>query len=258
MRIAICDDVVVQTDIISTFLRTYQSERPCGVPYETMVYNSPKELAEAVKAGQIFDLLLLDIIMPQMDGISLAQLVREHCENTVIVFMTSSKHHALDAYGVSAISYMLKPIEKDDFFAMMDKIVLARKGNADRFFQISSPQRKVAVAMGEIVVAENVGRIIKFHLENGEEIESTHIRQPFKTAVSELLLDTRFLCVHQSYVINLNYVKEIQGKAFVMTNGIEIPIPKQKLSDVKKAYLQFMAEGSDGKRTFSSTHNNGG
>ena len=245
MRIAICDDIVVQTDIISTFLRTYQNERPCGTPYETVVYNSPKELADAIKAGQRFDLLLLDIIMPQMDGISLAQLAREHCKNAIIVFVTSSKHHALDAYGVSAISYMLKPIKKSDFFALMDKVVLVHNGGKEKFFHISSPQRKVAIIMGQIVMAENVGRIVRIHLENGEQINSTHIRQPFKMAVAELLLDARFLCVHQSYVINLSYVKEMRSKAFVLTNGMEVPIPKQKLSAVKKAYLEFLEENSD-------------
>jgi len=242
MRIAICDDIVIATNAVSSLLRTYQKERPSTKLCELCAYNSSAELLLAVEQGEVFDLFLLDVVMSGINGIELAQKIRQHQKDAIIVFVTSSKHHALDAYGVFAAHYMLKPVSKEDFFGVMDKIIASQKQSTQKFVHISAPGRNVAVLPSNIVVSENVKGVIKFHLINGEQIESKVIRKPFKVVMADLIADPDFLWVHQSYVINLNHVKEFKSRLFIMNNGMEIPVPKPKFTDVKKAYLKYLAK----------------
>jgi DNA-binding LytR/AlgR family response regulator len=89
-------------------------------------------------------------------------------------------------------------------------------------------------------MVENAGRALRFHLTKGETLDSKAIRTTFSGALEGLLKDSRFLWVHQSYVINMTYVKELRNRTFVMKNGTEVSIPRPKYSAVKKMYLDFI------------------
>ena len=240
MHIAICDDMVAETDKVSSLLSTYQNERP-GIDFHLHIYHCAKALLEAINSGQKFDMFLLDVMMPQVDGMQLAQTIRTFCKEVPLVFMTNSVGRALEAYSVFAMQYLLKPINKSDFFFVMDRIIAQRKQSQEKFMYLSAPGRNVSIMLSSIIVAENAGRVLKIHLENGDFIESKIIRSPFEVAIAGLLEDPRFLWVHQSYVINLNHAKELKNKLFVMNNDMEIPIPKTKFTAVKGSYLKYLA-----------------
>lgn len=239
MRIAVCDDIPVHTDHVLMLLNKYQEERP-GLKLNPKSFVSGSKLLEEINAGEQYDLYLLDIIMPETNGIALAQQIRLRDTNASVVFLTQSKNHALDAYGVSAIQYILKPISRDALFPILDKIIASCKKEEDKFISVSAPNRTVPVIYSSIVVVEHMGRVIRFHLDTGELIESKTIRKSFGVAIAEILEDRRFLWVHQSYIINMSQVRELRSRLFVMKNGMEISIPRPKYVGMKKAYLKYL------------------
>jgi DNA-binding LytR/AlgR family response regulator len=225
-------------DVIREFLKIYQDERP-GITLDLHEFFSAEELIAKIDEG--FDTYLLDVIMPETDGIALAQLIRLKDVDVPIIFITQSDNHALDAFGVSAAQYIVKPIKKESLFSVMDKIIAAQNRVSDNFISVSAHGRVVTLLHSSIVVVENSGRALRFHLDTGEIIDSKAIRTTFSSALSALLDDKKFLWVHQSYVVNMNHVKELRSRMFIMKNGMEITVPRPKFAAVKKDYLKYVA-----------------
>lgn len=239
-KIAVCDDMPLHTKILIKLLKTYKEERT-GLLFETHVYHSPDDLLKDVAKGKKFSIFLLDIIMQDTDGIELARQIRETDENVPLVFVTQSDEHALDAFGVSAVQYIVKPIKKDALFSSLDKIFAYLDHRSDSFTTVSSLGRVMTLLRSSVVVVENAGRVLRYHLVSGEYVDSKAIRTTFSAALSDLLQDKRFLFVHQSYVINMEHVKELHGRRFRMINGMEVSIPRPRFSATRKIYLDFLS-----------------
>jgi DNA-binding LytR/AlgR family response regulator len=230
-----------QLTAIQALLNQYQNDRP-GIKFQIFPFTSPELLADGLKTGRRFDLYLLDIIMPKLDGITLAQQIRALDTETTVVFLTQSEDYALEAYRVYAKQYIVKPVKKEDLYLTLDKFVARIKSGDDKFYTLSAPGRTVNLLYSSIMVIEYIGRALRFHLTTGEYIESKTIRTAFGVAVAEILQDRRFLTVHQSFVINMAHVRELHNRCIYMNNNIEIPIPRPKYVMVKNAYLAYLAE----------------
>jgi len=233
-----------QLTAIQALLNQYQNERP-GLKMQVFPFTSSEQLADGLNAGQRFDLYLLDIIMPKLDGIALAQQIRALDGDSTVVFLTQSTDYALDAFRVSAAQYILKPVTKEALFPILDRVIAGRKQEEEHFYTLSAPGRTVNLLYSSIVVVEYIGRVLRFHLTTGDYVESKTIRTAFNLAVAEILLDKRFLAVHQSFVVNMNHVRELHNRCIYMNNNIEIPIPRPKYVMVKNAYLNYLANVSN-------------
>ena len=245
IQLAICDDVPMHMTQVLKLLDMYSAERP-GIEMSTHCYDSGSVLIAELNEGRAFDAYFLDILMPEADGISIAKQIRLNDKNVPIVFLTISTGHALDAFSVSATQYILKPVDKDELFAVLDKIVAEQKHESEKFFTLSSKGCIFNLLYSSIVMVEYAGRALCFHLTNCETVESKVIRTPFGHAVAELLDDSRFLWVHQSFVINMAQVAELRRRSFLMSNGVDVSVPRPKYADVKRAYLRFLADKSRG------------
>ena len=244
IRIALCDDMPVHTSHILVLLDGYQKKRP-GVNLRSYSFDSGDKLLESINQGQYFDVYLLDIIMPELDGIMLAQQIRLLDIDAPLIFLTQSASYALDAFSVSAIQYILKPVSPCELYPILDKVIAHYDRNRDSLLTVVSPGRTVTMVYSNIIAVEYVGRSLHYHLSTGEVVESKTIRTSFGVAVSELLIDKRFLSVHQSFVVNLDHVSELRSRSFLMRNGMDISIPRLKYSAVKKAYLNYLEESGE-------------
>jgi DNA-binding LytR/AlgR family response regulator len=226
----------------------YQADRP-GISFDVSLFSGAEELLEKVEGGQRFDVYFLDIIMPGTNGIGLARQIRQRDVNGEMVFVTQSMDYALDAYRVNAAQYIVKPVEKESMYAVLDKIIARREQEKDLFHTLSAPGRTVTILYSNIVLIEYIGRTLRFHLTTGGYVESKTIRTAFNQALADILKDERFLWIHQSFVINMACVKELRNRSFIMANGVEITIPRPKYVTVKNRYLAYLADKIAGVRT---------
>ncbi|MCL2699818.1 MAG: LytTR family DNA-binding domain-containing protein, partial [Defluviitaleaceae bacterium] len=228
-----------QTETISVLVDKYCAERP-GIQAELHRFTSGEELLESLAAGVSgvgYDLLLLDILMPGLSGIELAAEIRKQNNDVAIIFLTSSTDHALEAFGVSAAQYLVKPVKASSFFPALDKVcrLLAKEKEPD--FTLPMPERTVKIPFSSIVCVELVNRKLQVYLENNEKLIGRYIRTTFEIAVAPLLKDSRFFHAHKSFVINIEHAGEFTGNAFVMSNNIHVPVSRHKLTEAKDKYL---------------------
>lgn len=238
--IAICEDCLRQAEDLRMLIEQYKAERPC-FEIRTSIFTSGKELLEDLDAGSVFDLYLLDILMPGLSGIELARRLRERYADVPVVFLTSSVDYALDAFKVSAVQYILKPAAEDALFPVLDKITAARKQEEERIFILRTPERIVKIPLASIICAELAGRLLRINLENGNTLYSRTIRMSFSEAVAPLLKDSRFLHPHKSYILNMALVEELTGDAFIMKNNLRVPVPRYRHAEAKSKYLAYLS-----------------
>ena len=122
LRIAICDDEEKQRRESASLLEAYFDSRP-GLSGQMELFQSGSALLERVKAAGGFDLYILDILMPDLSGIETGRRLRTLGGGGEMVYLTCSNDFAADSYDVRAFFYLLKPVEKDKFFQVLDGAV---------------------------------------------------------------------------------------------------------------------------------------
>lgn len=235
LRIAICDDNQTELDVISSLLEAYQKERDVRLSYK--IFNSSTELASA--ARQEFDLYLLDIIMPVLNGMDLAREIRSFNKASHIIFLTSSPEFAVDSYTVKASNYLLKPISKERLFEALDDIWEKEEQEQEKYVVIKSSIGIRKVLLSQLVYAEAQERKVIYHLENGEQFECVH---RFSTVCDDLLKNREFILPHRSYLVNMSFIRTIGATDIQLQNGRVIPLAQRRLTEIREHYLAFQME----------------
>ncbi|MCL2699440.1 MAG: LytTR family DNA-binding domain-containing protein [Defluviitaleaceae bacterium] len=246
MRIAICEDDRQQMRVIDLLLEKFGNLRPClQLSYQGFL--SADELLLALDSGHHFDLYLLDILMPGVNGIDLAAEIRNRGLESPLVFITASADHALDAFNVYAMQYLLKPVKEEALFSVLDKAItlLASDTKEEKYLMVMLPGETVKVPYSAIVCVENFKRTLRVYLLNGERLHSKTFRGTFESATAPLCDDSRFLQVHKSYMINMAQVKRLVGCSFIMSGDTAIHVPRYKFADMKAKYFDYLAESGN-------------
>ncbi|MBQ5748966.1 MAG: response regulator, partial [Oscillospiraceae bacterium] len=119
LKIAVCDDEQLYLDKTCAMLEQYASVHDMQITAEAFI--NPSELLDRIETGERHAVYLLDIYMPGVSGMSVATELRSKGVHSPIIFLTSSTEHAVEAFGVDATHYLLKPYTQQNFFAAIDK-----------------------------------------------------------------------------------------------------------------------------------------
>lgn len=241
LHVAVCEEDPLQLENIGKLLEKYQAERP-GIEVALCSFDTGKGLLSKIDGGQAFDLFLLDILLPEMNGIELAGELRKRYPDAPIAFLTSTADFALDAFKVSAVQYILKPFKHEELFPVLDSVISMLSRKNERFFMLPTQKRIVKILYSSIVYVELAGRMLQFHLDSGDVVLGRTIRISFIEAISPLLEDNRFLCEHKSFALNMEHVEEIGNNFFKMKGGIEIPIPRYNFANAKSKYFSWVKQ----------------
>ncbi len=234
--IALCDDDERELDKIEDFLTAYQKSRETD-EYRIDRFRSAEALLEKITQKEyVPDLLLLDIFMSGKTGIEAAvELRRQKC-GAFIVFLTTSKEYALEAYGVDALQYLVKPLEKERFFHAMDIVFQQMKKAGDE-------QIVMKVAGGgirqmrpdDIVYCESQKNYQMLYLET----EECRVRMTAKELWEMLEHFNQFSRCGRSYILNLNHVVSVEKEEILLDNDSRIYIPRNVSSEFKKVYFAY-------------------
>ncbi|QPH38864.1 LytR/AlgR family response regulator transcription factor [Pedobacter endophyticus] len=182
------------------------------------------------------DLIFLDISMPGMDGLELAKILKKGYP--MVVFMTSNKEHAVEAFDLNAVDYLLKPVSEARFLNAIEKakdifktksLVLDNRTSEFVFIRDSNTVRKLSLQ--DILYFEATGDYVKVSLKDKHYI----IHSSLKT-IEQKLPSNVFLRVHRSFIINLNNVDSSEGKTLIIKHHM-IPVSSAYRSELNKHML---------------------
>ncbi len=237
-RVAICDDEPAEVRKVEGCVREYDD-------FDVSGYTSSLKLAQDLEDGAVFDLYLLDVIMPKPDGIELARIVRNLDATAAIIYLTSHDGRALDAYRVRASQYLTKPVERETLRRELDAALAAAKKRSAKVFLLKTKNGTEVWPFHRIAYCELDGRAVSLVTADGEKQRSVTLRAPFDEAMSPLLAERRFIRPHMSYVVNMDFVTSFMGASLVMKNGETIPVAHRAAAEIKERYLKYFFKSDD-------------
>ena len=236
LHIAICDDEQVCLNEIKTLLLSFMQQK--DIETEVSAFSHPFELSAAFEKGQLFEIYLLDVYMPGMTGITLAQELRSRGIRSPIIFFTSSADHALEAFGVGAVQYLMKPLQRQAFFAAMETALEKVGSGRRRQLIFKSGGYYHAVEPHEILFSEAKGNYENLHLQNGDILP---VRMTAGELYEQLAPAGCFIRCGASYILNLAHARRLNPKFVLMADGSEVPIPRGAFPELKTRYFEFFS-----------------
>lgn len=191
-------------------------------------------------SGAAVDVCFLDIVLPEMNGIELAEELRNDGFSGAIVFLSTSKEYGPDAFAVKAFNYLLKPPTLDSVSNILRELEKAQKDSDTGGIMLVTASMKKFVPFRDISCAEVINHDMCFRLTDNSQVE---YRATFSEIAPQLLSDTRFIRCHRSYIVNMDAVSHIEGSDFIMRSRAKIPIT-QSYPDVDMKYMQWVLGGS--------------
>lgn len=238
MRIAICDDDKRELLQIATLVESYRHKRKAELTYTS--FQNAGELLDAIPCAD-YDVLLLDVLMPGINGMQAAREIREQNSRMEIVFLTSSPEYAVESYSVRAHHYLLKPATEEKLFPILDRLLddLKKPGDA---LCIKTQASVFSLPYGKIEYIEVSAKKLYFYMTNGGIREVSGSLTEFEQV---LLKRPGFVKVHRSYLVNLHWTQELRQGELVTMTGRRVPVSRTAYPQVRTAYTHFLFEEAE-------------
>ena len=240
LNIAICDDDAPERAITRSLLDDFLATR--GVAARVREFASGKELLFNMDGDGPYDLYLLDVVMPEINGIELGVKLRENDETGTIIYLTTSEDFAIDSYEARAFWYLVKPVKSDKLFPILDKAIAVNQKRMEESVNVKTPDGVERLLFDEIYYVEVVERRLRY-VHRGGISESTISSAPFAERVAPLLEDRRFYRCGASLVLNLQHVKGIGVSHASLRTGGHLDIPRRASSELRAAWTQYWLKG---------------
>jgi len=240
LKFAVCDDLTAEANALKNHIERYAREKSLRV--EIDAYSEAQAILGVLAHIAEYDLIFLDIYMEQLNGIDLARQLREHGDKSRIIFFSTSKEHALDAFGVNASNYLVKPVSYHKLACAIDA-ALEQRLEQEASFKVISDHGGVEIRLHDLVYAEAQRNYQYLFLADGS-VEKVRITG------SELygLLNGRpeFVRLGASFILNLRYVNTVTAHEVTLAGRYRVPVPRGSYAELKQKYLNFFLSGGEG------------
>ncbi|MBR2287895.1 MAG: response regulator transcription factor [Clostridia bacterium] len=226
MRLAIVEDEAEIRASIAQSVRAWAEKSGAGV--EVSAFENGSAFLESPTP---FDIVLMDIQMPGMDGLTCARLLREKDEKVQLIFITAMIQYAIQGYKVNALDYLLKPVDPNELDRALTRAVEHLSTSSEPPLTLRSAQGISYVAVADILFAEAVDHAVMVHTLQGAYPASMTLKQ-----VESLLAGKGFFRCHAAYLVNLKKVERITASDAVI-GAWNVPVSKHR----RREFLQAMA-----------------
>ena len=234
LNIAICDDEKKELEIIYSLVSKNLTD--INQQFKINYFDEGEDLIEHMDSfKELYDIIFLDIYMKFSNGIDIAKRIREFDKECKIIFITSSKEHAIDSYDVKALHYILKPINEEKLFNAIKTAIDSLKKERKEIV-ITNKKGIYRVLYNEILHAESKARLVNIYLKSGKIITFYSKLQDF----FESLEDERFLKSHKSFIVNMDYITKIENASITIINDKKIPISNSNIQGIKEVYYRYL------------------
>lgn len=233
IKVAICEDSDIDRDMLGEIVGFLMNDR--GIEYQVDLYHNGEELVSSYK-NKPYDLIFLDIMMDEIDGIETGKLIRGMDKSVEIVYCTSSSDFAIAAYEVHAMGYLVKPYEPGRIGAVIDYFVQKHPQKEQNYIQVKSKRKSIIIPYKDIIHMESDNKVVYIYTTTQGAVKVYNKLDTFEKE----LQDDRFLRCHQSYLVNMQYVAGLVDSDFIMIDNHMIPIRKSGRKLIVKKYEDYL------------------
>ncbi len=227
-KIAICDDCDADRQYVLCMVERWAASAGHAVHADT--FASAESFLFHYGEESDYDILLLDIEMGAMDGVTMAKRLRRENDTVQIVFITGYSDYISEGYEVAALHYLMKPVKEEKLCAVLDRAAEKLFKN-ERSLNLESGGEMVRVPIYQIRYADVLGNYVTIHALFNVTVKMT-------LGELEKQLDERFYRVGRSAIINLTQISRVTRTEIRLSDGTVIPLPRGAYDGINRAIIQ--------------------
>ena len=232
LNIVICEDEIEQQEILKDYLEQILNE--INIKYEILIFNSGEELFKNYPDN--IDIFLLDIQMDGLNGMEVARKIRQIDKKEVeIIFTTSLIEYIQEGYEVRAYRYLLKPIKLKKIKKHIISCIEELTKNKESYIAVNEKNNTCKVKISEITYIEIQKREMTIHTIN----EDYTINSSMSKLENELSKYNFYRC-HKSFMVNIDFIKNIKQYIAILDNKEEVPISRYRFKETKSRFLSYL------------------
>ena len=225
LKIAIVEDEESYISVLQEYLKKY--EQDTGEDIEVTVYHDGDEIAAFYRAQ--FDVILMDIEMKFIDGMTAAEEIRKVDSTVSIIFITNAPQYAIRGYEVGALDYILKPVPYFTFSQKLGRAVEKLKKRERKWITVQVKGGVMRMELADIYYIESQGHDLIYHTKDGAPVAGSTMK-----SVEDMMTEMDFFRINKCYLVNLQHVEGVQDK-YAVVHGERLLISRPRMK-------QFMQE----------------
>lgn len=224
--VAICEDERYILEELRRKVEKYINRKSLDASIKTFMSGE-----ELLKAKKKFDIILLDLMLPGIDGLEVARQIS--CRSRII-FVTSYREYAVEAFDANAVHYLVKPVTEERLFLALDRAVNQTEQMDNQSLTLMKSGKTQVIFIRDILYCEVFNHQVRIHTVHGTY-------DYFGTLdMLETKLDERFFRCHRSFVVNMSCVAGQEKGVAILINGERIFISRRKQTDFIQRLLNFL------------------
>ena len=229
MRIGICDDNQRDLQALKSLLDRLYPE------HKVDMFDKSEALLSAVDDGILYALVFLDIIMPGQTGLEIATRLRSVSPKTEIVFLTSSRDYAVDAFSVNVLHYLIKPPTDTGVRECMQRLTQKNAVPKQQILLTTPSKTKQTLFVEEINYCESEDHYISFHLKQGATVR-------YRMTQTELLdaLGDSFLPISRGLIVNMEFIRQLRARSCILEDGREVLLSRKNQRHIHEVYGEYV------------------
>lgn len=232
IRIAIVEDEESYVSVLKGYLARYEEE--FGEQLEVTVFHDGDEITANYRAR--FDIILMDIEMRFVGGMTAAEEIRQMDSAVTIIFITNNPQYAIRGYEVGALDYVLKPVSYFVFSQKVNRAVLRIKRTQKKWLTVRIKNGVKRIEVSDIYYIESEGHYLKYHTKK-ETVESYDTIKSVEAAIA----DRNFFRINKCYLINLEYVEGVKERLAVV-HGEELLVSRSRMKPFMQELTRYWGE----------------
>lgn len=234
LRIAIVEDEESYIAVLKEYLERYKEES--GEQIEITVYHDGDEVAAFYRAQ--FDIILMDIEMKFIDGMTAAEEIRKVDSSVSIIFITNAPQYAIRGYEVGALDYILKPVSYFTFSQKLGRAVAKMKKRGKKWITISVKGGVMRMEISEVYYIESEGHNLIYHTKDGEAVSAGTMKS------AEMSMENMdFSRINKCYLVNLEHVDGVQDK-YAIVHGERLLVSRPRMKQFMQELTRYWGERS--------------
>ncbi|MCM1541352.1 MAG: LytTR family DNA-binding domain-containing protein [Blautia sp.] len=233
MKVAICDDEKSERRLLCKYVEEWASVREQRA--ETHCFESAESFLFSWEDEKDYKVLILDIEMGSMNGMDLARKIRETDRGIPILSVTGYDEYMQFGYDVTALHYLIKPVNREKFFSVLDRLPMERKEAEKLFFQME--EGSVSLSQDEIWYVEADGHRCALHTRD----RVMQLKESISSVEKRLAGFETVIKCHRSYLVNLRHVSVVLKEEMVLDDHQKVPLSRNRRKAANDAFIRCYA-----------------
>lgn len=228
-KIAVCDDSDADRQYVIQMVNAWAARG--GHAVHTDAFASAESFLFHYETACDYDILLLDIEMGEMDGVTMAKKLRRSNDTVQIIFITGYSDYISEGYEVAALHYLMKPVREEKLCSVLDRAAEKLMKN-EKVLNFEIGGEMVRVPIYQIRYADVQGNYVTVHAQSDVTVKMT-------LGELERQLDERFHRVGRSCVVNLTQISRVTKTEIKLSDGTALPLPRGAYDGVNRAIINM-------------------